>query len=101
MQDATVGPSKDSTFTPYVSPLKYFRAYRFHPEFTSDVSGGFRSTTFSNKIDIRKEVCPVELDGRECSLGEACRFQHFGSMAVTGESVPLATAAEELTGRLS
>lgn len=87
-KDSSDESRKGSTFTPYVSPLRYFRAYRFHPEFTANVPGGFRSATYSNNIDIRKEVCPEELAGRECSLGETCRYQHFSSMAVKGESSP-------------
>lgn len=53
------------------------------------VPGGVRSLTYSNKIDIVKELCPSELSGQACPLGEACEYQHFGSLAAPGKSQPL------------
>ncbi|KIE01393.1 Zinc finger domain-containing protein, CCCH-type, partial [Metarhizium majus ARSEF 297] len=69
-----------TSFVPYETPLQYFRAYRFHPSFNQDVAGGLRSITYSNKIDVKKELCPDELAGRQCPRGSQCEFQHFETM---------------------
>jgi hypothetical protein len=69
---------------PYDSPLRYFRAYRFHPRFKESIHGGFRSLTYSNKIDARKEVCPDQLTGGVCPRGRNCQFQHFEAMQLSG-----------------
>ncbi|KAM5346831.1 hypothetical protein ACJ41O_009836 [Fusarium nematophilum] len=45
-----------SSFVPYESPLQCFRAYRFHPQYKDSVSGGLRSLTYSNKIDVKREI---------------------------------------------
>ncbi len=73
------------SFTPYTSPLQYFRSYRFHPKYMDGVDGGLRSLTYSSKIDLRVGVCPYELDGKECPDGPTCEFQHFQSMLPKGE----------------
>lgn len=74
-----------TSFVPYETPLQYFRAYRFHPSFNQDVAGGLRSITYSNKIDIKKELCPDELAGQQCPRGSQCEFQHFETMQAPGE----------------
>ncbi|KAJ5689506.1 hypothetical protein N7462_003898 [Penicillium macrosclerotiorum] len=53
----------DNKYSPYVSPLRYFKAYRYHPGYTEDVSDGYRSLTFSHDIDSMKYFCPYELAG--------------------------------------
>ncbi|KAH7316616.1 hypothetical protein B0I35DRAFT_512522 [Stachybotrys elegans] len=68
---------------PYESPLRYFRAYRFHPQFKESIHGGFRSLTYSNKIDARKEVCPDQLTGGVCPRGRNCPFQHLEAMQLS------------------
>ena len=73
-----------STFAPYETPLQYFRAYRFHPSYNELVSGGLRSLTYSNKIDVQRQVCPDELTGAICPRGHACEFQHFENMKAPG-----------------
>lgn len=73
-----------SGFIPYESPLKYFRAYRFHPTFQHAVPGGMRSLTYSNKIDVKKELCPDQLAGAVCPRGDQCDYQHFESMQAPG-----------------
>jgi Putative zinc-finger domain len=70
-------------FTPYESPLKQFRAYRFHPEFKEDVAGGLRSMTFSHKIDPNAEFCRYELAGGICN-DATCDFQHFRDIKLPG-----------------
>lgn len=73
-----------STFAPYETPLQYFRAYRFHPKFKDSIAGGLRSLTYSNKIDVRREVCPDQLAGAVCPRGNQCEFQHFENMNAPG-----------------
>jgi hypothetical protein len=65
--------------------LRYFRAYRFHPEYDQTVSGGLKSLTYSNRIDPRKELCPTELQGEPCSV-DHCQFQHIDQLNAGGES---------------
>lgn len=80
-------PTTDSSRphpNPYETPLRYFRAFRFHPLYKESVRGGIRSLTYSNKIDVRKALCPDQQVGLECPRGNSCEFQHFESMPVTG-----------------
>lgn len=70
--------------TPYQSPLRYFRAYRFHPQYKDSVTGGLRSLTYSNRIDPERELCPYELTGQQCPVN--CEFQHISSIGAAGES---------------
>lgn len=70
-------------FTPYESPLKQFRAYRFHPTFEKDISGGYKSMTYSNNIKSNKELCRFELAGGICN-DSTCEFQHFKEMSLPG-----------------
>ena len=81
---AQVGPL--SSFQPYESPLQYFRAFRFHPDFNRSVAGGLRSLTYSNKIDIRQALCPDQLAGQPCPRGSECDFQHFENLQAAGTS---------------
>ena len=81
-----LAPKSGSTLAPYESPLRYFHAYRFHPEYQNAVSGGLKSLTYSNRIDPEKELCPYELSGEQCPAN--CEFQHFGSIRPPGEFPP-------------
>ncbi len=92
-QAANAASEPDFSFTPYESPLRYFRSYRFHPQFEDNVAGGQRSLTFSHTIDTNVAVCPYELDGQECPNGTECQFQHFRSMAARGACTPPLTTA--------
>lgn len=74
-----------SRFTPYISPLRHFKAYRYHPGFTEDVSNGFRSLTYSHDIDAMKYFCPYELAGGVCN-DRSCEFQHFRDITLSGAS---------------
>lgn len=82
-----VSSTSTTSFVPYESPLRYFRAYRFHPRYSDDVASGLKSLTYSSRIDPKKEMCPDELDGTECPRGDACQFQHFRSIVAPGEFV--------------
>jgi hypothetical protein len=63
--------------------LKIFKDYRFHPKFTSDVQGGFKSLTYSNKIDPTEAMCPEELSAGSCQQ-QNCDFQHFANTGING-----------------
>lgn len=73
-----------SSLVPYESPLRFFHAYRFHPDYRSAVPGGLKSLTYSNRINTQKELCPYELTGEQCPAN--CEFQHFGAISPPGES---------------
>ncbi|UKZ55417.1 hypothetical protein TrVGV298_009240 [Trichoderma virens] len=82
-----------TTFVPYESPLRYFHAYRFHPEYSQSVAGGLRSLTYSNKIDVKQEMCPDELVNNSCPRGKECEFQHFESMQAPDDQILLQLGA--------
>merc|ERR1712070_1106840 len=71
-----------SHYTPYISPLACFRDYRFHPAYTDTVSGGYRSLTYSHRIDPWNAFCPFELQGGTCN-DRSCGFQHFGNIGLS------------------
>ncbi|KAH8816918.1 hypothetical protein F5884DRAFT_777900 [Xylogone sp. PMI_703] len=73
-------------FTPYMSPLRYFRAFRFHPEFRKQIDGGFRSLTYSHKIDLNKPLCRYELAGGICN-DSTCELQHFRDMGLPDDAI--------------
>ncbi|KAE8454575.1 hypothetical protein EG329_000198 [Mollisiaceae sp. DMI_Dod_QoI] len=56
--------SKTPLYTPYESPLKRFRAYRFHPEFSHSVSGGLRSKTYNDAV-LTALGSPEEFTGEQ------------------------------------
>jgi hypothetical protein len=72
-------------FVPYESPLRKFKSYRYHPEYSKDVSGGFRSMTYSHQIDPEKPICRFEAAGGTCNDDE-CNNQHFRGMGLDGAS---------------
>ncbi|KMW67573.1 hypothetical protein, variant [Blastomyces dermatitidis ATCC 18188] len=73
-------------FTPYRSPLRLFKAYRYHPRFTEDVSGGYRSLTYSHNIDPHNYVCPYEAAGGFCN-DHSCEYQHFRHMTLSDDRI--------------
>lgn len=77
--------NRKTIFTPYESPLKNFRAFRFHPAFEQEVPGGFKSITYSNNIQEDKEFCRYELAGGVCN-DVSCEFQHFKDIGLAGAS---------------
>lgn len=70
-------------YVPYQSPLSSFKSYRFHPSFSEQVKAGYRSLTYSHKIDPKLPMCLKELEGEPCTDPD-CQDQHFGSMALSG-----------------
>ncbi|KAJ6443844.1 Zinc finger domain-containing protein, CCCH-type [Purpureocillium lavendulum] len=88
-RSASPKPHSSSSFVPYETPLQYFHSYRFHPSYRQSVPGGLRSLTYSNKIDVRKEVCPDQLAGQPCPRGEKCEYQHFETMKAADDQILL------------
>ncbi|GAB0136221.1 hypothetical protein EsDP_00004532 [Epichloe bromicola] len=84
-----------TSFLTYETPLQYFHAYRFHPFFNKTVAGGLRSLTYSNKIDVKKELCPDELGAQRCSRGSECDYQHFETMQAPDDQILLQLGAAE------
>ncbi|KAM3453608.1 hypothetical protein MY3296_003639 [Beauveria thailandica] len=82
-----------SSYLAYDSPLRYFRSYRFHPDFSKVVAGGLRSATYSNKIDPKLPLCPDELAGTVCPRGKNCHFQHFAEMSAPDDQILLQLGA--------
>ncbi|UKZ71489.1 uncharacterized protein TrAtP1_012443 [Trichoderma atroviride] len=101
VSEAPVAPASDApktAFVPYESPLRYFHAYRFHPEYSQSISGGLRSLTYSNKIDVKQEVCPDELANQSCPRGSECDYQHFENMQAPDDQILLQLGAHEEFG---
>ncbi|KAL2820506.1 hypothetical protein BDW59DRAFT_150825 [Aspergillus cavernicola] len=73
-------------FSPYTSPLKLFKAYRYHPTYSDNVSGGYRSLTYSHSIDPMNYLCPFEASGGICN-DRSCEFQHFRDMALSDDRI--------------
>ena len=83
-QASTVGRAMiGDHFIPYESPLKHFKSYRYHPDYLSETSGGFRSLTYSHNIKPREPLCRWELAGGTCN-DDSCDSQHFRSMGLSG-----------------
>lgn len=77
--------TNQAAFKPYQSLLKNFKGYRFHPDYSNEVQGGFRSLTYSHQIDPHKELCRYEVASGVCN-DDSCEYQHFRDMAVSGAS---------------
>ncbi|KAB8258366.1 hypothetical protein BDV32DRAFT_125992 [Aspergillus pseudonomiae] len=73
-------------FSPYVSPLKSFKAFRYHPKYTDEVTGGYRSLTYSHNIDPMVYLCPFEAAGGVCN-DRSCEFQHFRDMNLSDDKI--------------
>ncbi|KAH8701846.1 hypothetical protein BGW36DRAFT_371669 [Talaromyces proteolyticus] len=77
---------KTFKFSPYESPLKYFRAYRYHPNFAQEVSDSYRSLKYSHKIDPSLAICPYESAGGVCN-DTTCEFQHWRDMVMPDDKI--------------
>ncbi|ORY98395.1 hypothetical protein BCR41DRAFT_314386, partial [Lobosporangium transversale] len=75
-----------------------FRSFRFSDQFQGIVRGGYRSSTFSNKIDPKKPMCLYELSGGSCN-DDSCKSQHERDYQMTDEDliIDLARYAEGST----
>ncbi|KAJ9666269.1 hypothetical protein H2201_003703 [Coniosporium apollinis] len=78
--------TKQAYFAPYESALKSFKAYRYHPHYSQDVSGGFRSLTYSHQINAEKPLCKYEAAGGVCN-DQQCQDQHFRSMQLSDDKI--------------
>ncbi|OAX83480.1 hypothetical protein ACJ72_02150 [Emergomyces africanus] len=85
-KDKEAGERVHRYFTPYSSPLKLFRAYRYHPRFTEDINGGYRSLTYSHNIDPHNSICPYEAAGGYCN-DHLCEYQHFRDMTLSDDKI--------------
>ncbi|KAI9882980.1 MAG: hypothetical protein M1823_005272 [Watsoniomyces obsoletus] len=93
-EEVTHQPQKPRGFyTPYQSPLRYFHSYRYHPRYFESVLQGFRSLTYSNKIDTDNPLCEFEARGGICN-DDSCEAQHFREMKLSGAFRALATERE-------
>ncbi|KAF1973760.1 hypothetical protein BU23DRAFT_123632 [Bimuria novae-zelandiae CBS 107.79] len=92
-EDAESEETNSRSYVPYESPLKFFKSYRYHPNFPQDVSSGYLSMTYSHQIDEEKPLCATESSGAPCN-DAACPFQHYRDMQISGETllVQLGTA---------
>ncbi|KAF2272345.1 uncharacterized protein EI97DRAFT_385907 [Westerdykella ornata] len=70
-----------------------FKSYRYHPNYSQDVAGGFLSLTYSHQIDPEKPLCRFEAVGGTCN-DPHCDGQHFREMKISGDKllVQLGTA---------
>lgn len=78
------GNNKSNSFSAYQSPLTSFPAYRHNERFDENAKDGYRSLTYSNRIDPRVPLCPTELAGEVCQDPQ-CEEQHFRHLGLTGE----------------
>ncbi|KAE9986878.1 hypothetical protein EG327_004102 [Venturia inaequalis] len=84
---ASATPSTPSAnFVPYSSPLRMFKAYRYHSNFRNDVAGGFKSLTYSNTIDPGLPLCPIEMAGASCD-DPNCAGQHMRDMGLADNMI--------------
>ncbi|KAJ5146099.1 uncharacterized protein N7515_000663 [Penicillium bovifimosum] len=79
-------------FTPYISPLRAFKAYRYHSDYEDEVPGGYRSLTYSHNIDPMEYLCPYDLNGGVCN-DKTCEFQHFRDITL---SEPLTSTDDKI-----
>ncbi|OJJ48353.1 hypothetical protein ASPZODRAFT_130348 [Penicilliopsis zonata CBS 506.65] len=86
LEDEWPSEQPKAAFSPYRSPLKMFRAYRYHPNFSQNVSGGYRSLTYSHNIDPMRSLCPYEADGGVCN-DHSCEFQHFRDITLSDDKI--------------
>ena len=73
---------KTGHFTPYESPLKQFKSFRYHPQYLKEVFSGYRSLTYSHTINPEIPLCRYELDG-VCN-DDSCQSQHLRSIGLSG-----------------
>lgn len=73
-------------FETYKSPLKLYRKYRFHPDYSQHVAGGYRSKTYSNRIDPLVPLCAFETSGGACNDND-CPNQHERDFTIKGASL--------------
>ncbi|KAF9199717.1 Zinc finger C3H1 domain-containing protein [Haplosporangium sp. Z 27] len=88
VQGKSEAPGSESTkdTLDYVSPLSMFRSFRFSSKFRDAVRDGYKSLTYSNKIDPMKPMCLYELSGGSCN-DDSCKSQHARDYELTDEEL--------------
>ncbi|KAF3939722.1 hypothetical protein ABW19_dt0207716 [Dactylella cylindrospora] len=81
--EEAVPKKKDDEIAPYRSALTAFKSFRYHPNYSNIVSQGFKSLTYSNRIDPELPVCDFETRGGTCNDPQ-CKWQHFRQMVLPG-----------------
>lgn len=76
---------KTGHYTPYESPLRQFKSFRYHPQYLKEVSSGYRSLTYSHTINPEIPLCRYELDG-VCN-DDSCQSQHLRNIGLSGASI--------------
>ncbi|PKS09413.1 hypothetical protein jhhlp_004028 [Lomentospora prolificans] len=100
--DDAIAPVRAATpgFAPYKSVLREFLSYRFHPNFSQEVSQGLRSLTYSNKINPKEPFCLDSLLPEGCPRGTSCEFQHPDSVDIPDSQILLQLGnSERLEGK--
>lgn len=78
---------KPNYYTKYSSPLKSFRSFRFSPFYKETVNGGYKSLTYSNTINQKRNiVCANEIFQGICK-DKKCSNLHFTQMVPTGMNI--------------
>ncbi|KAI1293241.1 Zinc finger C3H1 domain-containing protein [Mortierella claussenii] len=95
---SSVRPLPGRGASDYQSPLTMFRSFRFSDQFSKTASGGYRSRTYSNKIDPMKPMCIYELTGGACN-DDKCKSQHERDYLMTDDDllIDMARYAEGTT----
>ncbi|KAF1344019.1 hypothetical protein BDV97DRAFT_363618 [Delphinella strobiligena] len=73
-------------YIPYESPLKMFKKYRFHPDYTRNVLSGYFSLTYSHNIKPDVPLCRFEFAGGLCH-DQSCDCQHWRDMALSDDQL--------------
>ncbi|KAF1816674.1 hypothetical protein P152DRAFT_388404 [Eremomyces bilateralis CBS 781.70] len=63
-----------------------FRSYRYHPHYSQNVRGGFRSLTYSHSIDPNKPICMNDIDG-VCTDPKCKKGQHWNKMGLSDDMI--------------
>ncbi|KAK8061360.1 hypothetical protein PG994_007726 [Apiospora phragmitis] len=84
-EQPTLLSSKD--LLSYQSPLRFFRAYRFHPKYMDEVRGGLRSKTYSSRVNYNLPLCPSSDERKTCLNGPGCQYQHFSDMLASDSDI--------------
>ncbi|KAL7274522.1 hypothetical protein RUND412_002584 [Rhizina undulata] len=90
VEQAVVTPAKaniaSNVFIPYRSPLMDFKSFRYHPRYLDFVPGGYRSNTYSNRIDPKKTMCLYEFNGGKCN-DLSCTSQHWRQIEIPDDEI--------------
>ncbi|OLL25618.1 Protein red1 [Neolecta irregularis DAH-3] len=60
----------------YISPLRTFKSFRFHPNYLRWVPSGYGSLTYSHNLNPNGQLCQFECSGGICN-DDSCTSIHF------------------------